>query len=101
MSFSQLLSLCFTGHSESDSDQDDDYETDTIGGIHRQLSDKEMCERSLNRLDVAARECTEIKRETATAVKRLIDSSVAVVECLNCPARVGEDSGFEGRKDLP
>ncbi len=100
MSFSQLLSLCFTGHSESDSDQDD-YENDTIGGIHRQLSDKERFEMAIDRLDVAARESTEIKRETATACKRLIDSSVAVVECLNCPARVGEDSGFEARKDLP
>ncbi len=100
MSISQFISLCFSGHSESDSDQDD-YENDTIGGIHRQLSDKERCERSLDRLDVAAREGTEIKRETATACKRLIDSSVAVVECLNCPARIGEDSGFELRKDLP
>ncbi len=100
MSISQFISLCFSGHSEADSDQDN-YESDTIGGIHRQLSDKERFEMAIDRLDVAARESTEIKKETATACKRLVASSVAVVECLNCPARVGEDSGFEVRKDLP
>lgn len=89
MSLSQMISFCLNGRPD----------TDPRCEFLDKRTPMERCKEASEKLEDSVRETHRIAKEKATASRLLRMSSIAVTECLSCPAAF--DSGAQARKDLP